>query len=197
MHMGTVRRGTGQGCWHHAGWMMAAAVTLLVVGCAGPAGSQPTGRSTGAIGVVEPQRVLSETDAGKKAMESLAAFAKSRQGLVESEEKELRRMEEDFLKQASVLSANAKKAREEQFRRRMMEYQQKVEQMNREVQEKQRETMEGFRAKIEKVVTRLAQQMGLSIVVEKGKGSPTIYYDVSLDITTKVIEEFNRGGQKE
>jgi outer membrane protein len=190
-----VKQKAGQGCWHHAGWMMAAAVTLLVVGCAGPAGSQSAGGPGGPIGVVEPQRVLSETDAGKKAMESLAAFAKSRQGLVESEEKELRRMEADFMKQSSVLSANAKKAREEQFRRRMMEYQQKVDQMNREVQEKQRETMEGFRAKIEKVVTRLAQHMRLSIVVEKGKGSPTIYYDASLDITAKVIEELNRGGQ--
>ena len=147
------------------------------------------------IGVMEPQRVLSETDAGKKAMESLATFAKSRQGLVESEEKELRRMEEDFMKQASVLSANAKKEREEQFRRRMTEYQQKANQMNREVQEKQREVLEGFRVRIEKVVARVAQQMGLAMVVEKGKGSPTVYHDASLDITAKVIEEFNKGGQ--
>jgi len=178
-----------------AGWMIVAGVTLLVAGCAGPAGSQPAGRAGGSIGVLEPQRVLSETDAGKKAMESLTAFAKSRQGLIESDEKELRRMEEDFMKQSSVLSASAKKEREEQFRRRMMEYQQKTNQMNREIQEKQRETMEAFRGKIEKVVSRLAQQMGLALVVEKGKGSPTIYYDTSLDITTKVIEEFNRGGQ--
>jgi len=199
MHMRTVRQQTGRSGWHHAGYLagylMAAGVTLLVAGCAGPAGSQSAGGPGGPIGVVEPQRVLSETNAGKKAMESLAAFAKSRQGLVESDEKELRRMEADFMKQASVLSAKAKKAREEQFRRRMMEYQQKVDQMNREVQEKQRETMEGFRTKIEKVVTRLARQMGLTIVVEKGKGSPTMYYDASLDITAKVIEELNRGGQ--
>ena len=195
MNMGDVRRRAGRCRWDCGRWMVAASVTLLVAGCAGPAGSQPAGRAGGSIGVVEPQRVLSETDAGKKAMESLAAFAKSRQGLVESDEKELRRMEEDFMKQASVLSASAKKEREEQFRRRMMEYQQKANQMNREVQEKQRETMEAFRGRVEKVVSRLAQQMGLALVVEKGKGSPTIFYDASLDITSKVIEEFNKGGQ--
>lgn len=186
---------TGWCRWYHAGWMIVVGATLLAGGCVSSAESQPTGRSGLPIGVMEPQRVLSETDAGKKALESLATFAKSRQGLVESEEKELRRMEEDFLKQASVLSANAKKEREEQFRRRMTEYQQKANQMNREVQEKQREVLEGFRVKIEKVVARLAQQMGLAMVVEKGKGSPTVYYDASLDITTKVIEEFNKGGQ--
>lgn len=195
MHMRTMTGRAGRGGWRRAERLMAAGMTLLVVGCAGPGGSDPAGRPAGTIGVVEPQRVLNETDAGKKAMESLAAFAKTRQGLVESDEKELRRMEEDFVKQASVLSAKAKKAREEQFRQRMMEYQRKVDQMNREVQQKQRETMEEFRTKMEKVVAKLAQQMGLSFVAEKGRGSPTVYYDASLDITTKVIEEFNRSGR--
>jgi len=195
MNMRKVVRQTGRYRWHHAGWMLAAGLTLLVGGCAGPAESQPAGRPGLSIGVLDPQRVLSETDAGKKAMESLATFAKSRQGLMESDEKELRRMEADFMKQASVLSAKAKKEREEQFRRRMMEYQQKANQMNREIQEKQKDTLEAFRGRIEKVVARLAQQMGLTLVVEKGKGSPTVYYDASLDITTKVIEEFNKGGQ--
>ena len=190
-----VRQQAGRCGWYHAGWMMVMGATLLAGGCASSAESQPTGRSGLPIGVMEPQRVLSETDAGKKAMESLATFAKSRQALVESEEKELRRMEEDFTKQASVLSANAKKEREEQLRRRFSEAQQKANQMNREVQEKQREVLEGFRVKIEKVVARLAQQMGLAVVVEKGKGSPTVYYDASLDITTKVIDEFNKGVQ--
>lgn len=190
-----MRQQAGRCGWHHAGYMMVMGATLLAGGCAGSVESQPAGRSGLPIGVMEPQRVLSETDAGKKAMESLATFAKNRQALVESEEKELRRMEEDFMKQASVLSANAKKEREEQFRRRMTEYQQKANQMNREVQEKQKEVLEGFRVKIEKVVARLAQQMGLAVVVEKGRGSPTVYSDASLDITTKVIEEFNKGGQ--
>jgi hypothetical protein len=67
--------------------------------------------------------------------------------LIELEEKELRRMEEDFMKQGSVLSANAKREREEQFRRRMSEYQQKVTDLNREVQDKQKEVLDGFREK--------------------------------------------------
>lgn len=57
-------------------------------------------------------------------------------------------MEEDFMKQGSVLSANAKREREEQFRRRMSEYQQKVTDLNREVQDKQKEVLDGFREKL-------------------------------------------------
>ncbi|HET8580475.1 MAG TPA: OmpH family outer membrane protein [Nitrospiraceae bacterium] len=167
------------------------AAGLVTGGCATAASTQPVVR----VGVVDPQKVLNETEAGKKAKESLNTFMKNRQALIELEEKELRRMEEDLIKQASVLSANAKKEREEQFRRRMAEYQQKANELNREVQEKQKEVLEGFRDKVEKVVAKVAQRLGLLIVIEKGRGGPTVYNDSSLDISAMVIEEFNKGPQ--
>jgi len=113
---------------------------LAVSGCAA-GGAKVEGK----VGVVDPARVLSETNAGKKAKDSLSAFSKNRQALMEMEEKELRRMEEDFGRQASVLSTTAKREREEQFRRRMAEYQQKAGELNREVQEKQKDVLEAFR----------------------------------------------------
>lgn len=160
---------------------------LAVAGCAA-GGAKVEGK----VGVVDPARVLSETIAGKRAKESLSAFSKNRQALIEMEEKELRRMEEDFGRQASVLSATAKREREEQFRRRMAEYQQKAGEMNREVQEKQKDVLEGFREKVELIVGKVSKRLGLQVVVDKGKGGPTLYSDEGLDITGQVIDEFNR-----
>jgi outer membrane protein len=154
---------------------------LAISGCA--AGGA---KFEGKIGVVDPSRVLSETNAGKKAKESLGAFSKNRQVLIEMDEKELRRMEEDFGRQASVLSPTAKKEREEQFRRRVAEYQQKA------VQEKQKDVLEGFREKVGFVVGKISKRLGLQVVMDKGKGGPTLYSDEGLDITGQVIEEFNR-----
>jgi outer membrane protein len=160
-----------------------------------PSAPGPEGRPSGArIGVVDLQKVLMETEAGKKARESLGTFMKNRQALIELEEKELKRMEDDLIKQASVLSANAKRDREEQLRRRVLEFQQKANEMNREVQEKQKEVLEGFRDRAERVVAKVAQQLGLSMVMDKGRGGPTVYSDTSLDISEKVITEFNRQG---
>lgn len=144
------------------------------------------------IGLVDPARLLNESNAGKKAKETLAAFSKNRQALIEIEEKELRRMEEDFIKQASVLSPAAKNEREQLFRRRMAEYQQKAGELTREVQEKQKEVLEGFREKVELVVKKVAKQQGLQVVIDKGKGGPAIYGDDELDITNLALEELNR-----
>lgn len=162
-------------------------MVLLLSGCAGDGGKIET-----KIGVINSQRLLNETTAGKKAKENLTAFSKNRQALMELEEKELRRMEEDFAKQSSVLNPAAKRDREEQFRRRMQEYQQKAAELNREVQEKQKDVLEGFRDKIETVVAKVARRLGLRVVVDKSKGGPTIYHEPDMDISGPVIEEFNR-----
>ncbi len=153
-----------------------------------PAGPKSRGRWESSI---QPA-LLSETNAGKKAKDSLSTFSKNRQALIEMEEKELRRMEEDFGRQASVLSATAKREREEQFRRRMAEYQQKAGELNREVQEKQKDVLEGFREKVELVVGKVSKRLGLQVVIDKGKGGPTLYSEEGLDITGQVIDEFNR-----
>ncbi len=169
--------------------VMSASVAMMLVlsGCAGGGGKIDT-----KIGVINSQRLLNETSAGKKAKENLTAFSKNRQALMELEEKELRRMEEDFTKQSSVLSPAAKRDREEQFRRRMQEYQQKASELNREVQEKQKDVLEGFRDKIETVVAKVAKRLGLQMVVDKSKGGPTIYHEADMDISGLVIDEFNR-----
>ncbi|HEV8327325.1 MAG TPA: OmpH family outer membrane protein [Nitrospiraceae bacterium] len=160
---------------------------LAVSGCAA-GGAKVEGK----IGVVDPARVLNETNTGKRAKDSLSVFSKNRQAVIEMDEKELRRMEEDFGRQASVLSAPAKREREEQFRRRVAEYQQKAADMNREVQEKQKDVLEGFREKVGLIVGKVSKRLGLQVVMDKGKGGPTLYSDEGLDITGQVIDEFNR-----
>ncbi|MEC4888924.1 MAG: OmpH family outer membrane protein [Nitrospira sp.] len=176
--------------WSMAGWTQVALLVVLVASATGCAGAG--GKVEGKVGVLDPARILSDTAAGKKTKDSLAAFAKNRQILIELDEKELRRMEEDFVKQASVLSPAAKREREEVFRRRMQEYQQKVTDLNREVQEKQKDVMDGFREKVELVAGKVAKRLGLQVVFDKGKGGPTFYHDDTLDISGQVIEEFNR-----
>ena len=183
-----------------SGGVLAILFSAFVWGCASapsqPA-QQPAQPGSIRIGVIDLQKVLVETEAGKKARESLTTFMKNRQAVIEVEEKELKRMEDDLIKQASVLSANAKKDREDVLRRRVVEFQQRATDMNREVQEKQKEVLESFREQAERVVAKVAQQLGLTIVMEKGRGGATVYSDDALDISARVIEEFNKGHSKD
>ena len=145
----------------------------------------------GHVGVIDVQRLLDETIVGKRAQDSLAVYSKNRQMLIELESKELRRLQEDTERQRTVLSQEAFRERAERFQRRVEEYQQKVAELNKEIQEKQKDVLDRFREKVEIVVAKLSKRVGLRMVLDKGKGGPTIYTEDTLDITNHVIEEMD------
>ena len=171
------------------GWgvlVVVAAVTLAFV--------LPAGAAELKIGVVEPQKVLDGTKSGKKIKDSLADYVKSRQKIIDMEEEDLKKLEEEVVKQGSVLSAEAKKDKEESFRRKMVEYQRKVSQLNQEVQTKKKEVLDEFNKNLEQVIKGIAEKEKLSLVVEKsdnGAGALVIYYSPSLDLTDRVIKELD------
>ena len=167
----------------------------VVTGCATPA-SEPTGISVtegpagsgAALGVVDTQWLLKESKLGRQVNETLNQFMKDRQALLELEQQELRNLENELVRQGSVLSPSAKQQKEEQLRQRMLDYQQKAGNMSREFQTKQAELLNEFREQVDLVVKQIAQQRGLGLVVEKGKNTSTRYYDDGMDFSSTVLE---------
>ena len=177
--------------WKRGGWihLILVCLSFLCWGCA----SVNDGVSPDlVVGVVDPQRILEETRKGQELSDSLKAFMKDRQTLVELEQKELRDLEEALRAQQSVLSPSARGQKEEQFRQKMASYQQKVGELNREVQEKQRELQEAFRRDVGEIVAEVASDRNLGLVLEHGPNSGTLFYRKSWDISDEVIETLNQ-----
>jgi outer membrane protein len=155
----------------------------------------PAGATELKIGVVEPQKVLDGTKAGKKVKGKLEDYQKSAQKMLDLEAEELKKMQEELVKQGSVLSADAKKDKEESLRRKEIEYQRKFAQLNQEFQVKKREVLEEFSKNLEQVVREIADREKLTLVVEKGEngaGALVIYSHPSLDLTDRVIKELDK-----
>ena len=140
------------------------------------------------IGVVDTQWLLKESKLGRQVNDTLNGFMQDRQALLELEQQELRNLENELLRQGSVLSPSAKQQKEDQLRQRMLDYQQKAGNMTREFQAKQAELLGEFRDQVDLVVKQIAQQQGLVLVVEKGKNTSTRYYDQSMDFSSNVLE---------
>ena len=178
--------------------MLAAGLIVMVVvtGCetspSGTFGEQRSASSGFPVGVVDTEWLLKESTLGRKVSETLETFMQNRQALLELEQQELRRMENQLLRQGSVLSPSARREKEEDFRRRMVEYQQKAGDMNREVQAKRAELLDEFRARVDVVVKRIALEHGVALVIEKGQKTSTRYYEPSLDFSPAVKEALDR-----
>jgi len=179
----------------HFQWIGIGGIFILLTACASSSAMDEKGNLAIPIGVVDTQWLLKESKLGRQANESLGKFMKNRQVLIELEQKELRELENQLRRQESVLSPTAKQQREEKFRRRAMEYQQKVSDLNREVQEKQAQLFTEFRDHVDIVVADLAKRLGLVLVLEKGPATTTRYFDNSLDLSRQVLADLNQANK--
>jgi outer membrane protein len=107
-------------------------------------------------------------------------------------------LEETLTKQESVLSPEAKKAKQEDLQKKFLAYQKRATDLNREIQDKKTEVLNDFHQQLQAVVKRVAEREGYSLVFDKGSGTPAemgslLYAKDSLAITEKVLAELDKG----
>jgi len=149
------------------------------------------------IGYIDTLKVFDQSKVGKKAKSLLDEFVKSRQKIIDLEEAELKDLEETLTKQDAVLSADAKKAKQEEMQRKLLAYQKRANELNREIQDKKSEVLNDFHGQLQTVVKRVAEREGYSLVFDKGSGdtpevSSVLYAKDSLSITDKVLAELDK-----
>ena len=171
-------------------WMLGMCVAFG--GISGCTSTSPVIENGLVIAVVDFQRVLEETQAGKNIKESFDSFMKDRQVLLELEQQEIQKIRNDLVNQGSVLSESARRQREEKFQRRVREYQVKEAALSRELQAKQKDLMVEFRSSVQEIVAQIAQDRDFEIVIEHGQNTSTLYHRPQLDISDDIIQEMDR-----
>ena len=149
------------------------------------------------VGFVDAQKVLDESELGKQVRDSLNDYVKSRQKIVDIEEQDLKKLEEDLSKQGAILSPDAKQEREEQLQRKYMEYQKKVGELQKEIQQRRTDKLEEFNKNLEKIVKVLGEKEGYSMILNNPASNTIIYSKPSLDLTDRLIQEIDKNQSKE
>ena len=142
------------------------------------------------IGIVDMQKCIQTSDAGKKAKSELeSAFNKKKKELSE-QEASLKKMQEDFQKKQSALSESAQKEQREKLQEKYMKYQENLQKSQADIQKKEQEMSEPIIHKIREVVNEIAKKKGYSLVLEKNDNI-VIYTDTKNDITDDVLKGIN------
>jgi outer membrane protein len=149
------------------------------------------------IGFVDAQKVLESSKEGKRVRGTMEEYVKSRQKIIDLEEQELKQIEEDLNRQGSLLSAEAKKVKQDNFQKKLVEYQKRAADLNKEVQGKKFESLKDFNKKLEEAVKLIAEKEGYTFVLDRNTdGGVVVYSRESYDITPKVIEQVDRVAAK-
>lgn len=140
------------------------------------------------LGAVDVQTVLNESETGKKAKNDLEALIKSKQVVIDEKGKMIEKLKSDVEKQASVLSADARKTKEEELEKLIREYQRLVQDSQAEIKKKEAELTDSILKDIHDIIDKIGQDEGYTLIIEKGMA---VYSDKSIDITGRVMGKYN------
>ncbi|SLM46192.1 putative Outer membrane chaperone Skp [Nitrospira japonica] len=164
-------------------------VVVAAVACAGPVWAAESLR----VAVMDQQNVIERSKAGTRALEELKAYSATRQKIINSDDQELKEMEQSL--QDPNLSEQVKQERQGQFQAKIEAYQRRLADFNREIQQKQRETVAEYSKKVEDAARVVAQREGYVAILDKGNEAAVrivIYNQPALDLTEQVVKEFDK-----
>jgi outer membrane protein len=144
------------------------------------------------IAVVDLQRAINETEDGRKAKDRLKKLFESRQKGLDQKQQELKKLKDELDQQKNVLSRDALEAKVESYQKQLVDLQQVYVEYQRELAEKEGELTKTIVERMEKILRRIGQTEGYSLIVERGE-SGVIYVPTNLDLTDVVIQRYNAG----
>lgn len=144
------------------------------------------------IGVVDLQRAINETEDGRKAKDRLKKLFESRQQGLDKKQTELKKLKDELEQQKNVLARDVLETKVEAYQKQLVELQQVYVENQKELAEKEGELTKDIVARMERILRRIGQSEGYSLIVERGEGG-VIFVPTHLDLTDVVIQRYNAG----
>lgn len=148
------------------------------------------------IGYVDLNKALNESDAGKKAVKTLEEMFKAKQVVIDEKQQELRKLEEELAKQASILNPDALKGKREDFERLKRDFQRMIKDSEEEVEKKRADFMDRIIKELGEIIRKTGEEEGYAVIFEKNEAG-MIYSSEKMDLTDKIIKKYNEASKAE
>ena len=139
------------------------------------------------IAMVDMQRVLNETNAGKKARNKLESSSKAKQIKLDKRRKSL----ESQQAKLGSLQGQALAAAQEKLQRDYYELQSMYMTLQQELAEQESKLLEKIYKNSQGIATELAKKSGLDLIIIRDE-STVLYTKDSLDMTGDLIKAYNK-----
>jgi outer membrane protein len=144
----------------------------------------------GRVAFVDLQRVLAKSQAGVQAREQLEKDKASMQKQVDNQKGDLDKLRDELEKKGQLLSAEARRDKQEQLERRVRDVRRLVDDLEKELQKKEQGLLAKVLREVEGVVARIGKERGYLMIVERRQGG-LIYGSPEADVTEEIIKAFD------
>jgi outer membrane protein len=162
-------------------------VSMAVVALAAPVFAQNT---PARVAVVDVQKVLTQSTAGKAAYEKLKKMQDDRVTRAKSMDEEMRKLDADLATKRLSLSEDKLAEMTKQLADKKINMQRYAQDADREIGEARDRELQALQVKIEPVIDAIGKEMGLALIFNKFE-SGLVYASEAIEITDTVIKRFN------
>jgi outer membrane protein len=145
-------------------------------------------QGTGNIAVVDGEKVLRESEPGKKLFADIKTLRDKKQQEIEQKQGSIQTMNDKFTKEKDILSPDAQEKRKAEIQKAITDAKRFREDSEQEIQGRLDNAMEAMQNRLIPLIEKIGQEKGYSLIVGK---QFTIWRDPKFDITDEVIKRFN------
>lgn len=143
------------------------------------------------IGVVDFQKILTTSNYGKRATEELNKKGKDMEDDIKAKEAELLDLQKKFEKESVVMAKDKKEEKQKELRTKFNEFKTIRAKYMDEFKDMQAKHFNKIRGEVLNMTNEVGKKEGFTVIIEKNEGG-IMYFDGALDITDKIISEYNR-----
>ena len=162
-------------------------ISIAVAALAAPMFAQNT---PARVAVVDVQKVLTQSTAGKVAYEKLKKMQEDRLNKAKSMDEEMKKLESDLNTKRISLAEDKLAEMAKQLADKKIAMQRYAQDADREIGEARDRELQALQVKIEPVIDALGKEMGLALIFNKFE-SGLVYASDAVEITDTVIQRFN------
>jgi outer membrane protein len=165
-------------------------VALVITGLIGGTVARGDAAST-RIGYVDVQRVIVRSVAGVAAREQLEREKVTMQKDVDNRRVEVDKLRDEMEKKGLVLSAEARREKEETLQRKVRDLRRLAEDLEKELQKKEQAATQKILQELTGIIEKMGKERGFLLIVERRSGG-VIYGDPEADVTDEVIKLYDQ-----
>jgi outer membrane protein len=175
-------------------WWTAAGLALLM-GAGGAVSAQAQApaaapASNGRVAIVDVQRILARSVAGAAAREQLEKDKAAMQRQLDGQKTELERMRDELEKKGQLLSADARREKQDALERKVRDVRRLVDDLQAQLQKKEDALLQKVLQDVAGLIQRLGKEKGFSMVLERQRAG-VLYASVDADLTDDVLKAYD------
>jgi outer membrane protein len=140
------------------------------------------------IAYVDVQRAIQETEEGKAARSRLRTEFDQRRAQIDKKSADLEKMQQEYEKQAPVLSDDAKRKKQEEFQKALIDARKSAGDLQEDMSRQEQQAMGNIVQRLQQVVTEIAERESLTFVIDK---ATLLHAPAAADITNEVVRRYN------